>query len=61
MSLRALVCSTAALAALTMLVPAAAQDNYIAPSIVYTDDDGIDTLNADVLMEDVISRDCADK
>jgi len=41
MSLRGLVCSTAALAALTVLVPAAAQDNYIAPSIVYTDDDGI--------------------
>lgn len=30
-------------------------------TVAYMDDDGIDTLNADVVMEDVISRNCADK
>jgi hypothetical protein len=29
--------------------------------VAYTDDDGIDTLDADVTMEDVISRNCFDK
>ncbi|MGI9242199.1 MAG: hypothetical protein ACR2RV_15480, partial [Verrucomicrobiales bacterium] len=29
--------------------------------VAYTDDDGIDTLNAAVVMEDVISRNCFDK
>ena len=29
--------------------------------VAYVDDDGIDTLNADVMMEDVISRNCFDK
>ncbi|MEL7187812.1 MAG: OmpA family protein [Pseudomonadota bacterium] len=48
MSLRVLVCSTAALAALTVLAPAEAQDNYIAPSIVYTDDDGLRGVDDEV-------------